>query len=68
MTTNKCKIILEGDVFYGYAQDSALSWLREYEQKGYKGLCWFYSERHNLKVSIHRLKSGTYKIHITIIK
>jgi hypothetical protein len=61
------KIILEGDIFYGYAQDTALTWLREYEQKGYKGLCAFWSERHNLQGSIFRLKSGTYKIHITKI-
>lgn len=64
MTFNKCKILLNGDIFYGYAQETAMSWLREYYEKDYRGTYNFDSERHNVMGNICRLKSGTYKVNI----
>lgn len=64
-TSSACsKIIITGDIFYGYAFDCAKSWVIDYKNNSRKGVCGYYSERGNIKGTITKLKSGTYKVFV----
>lgn len=58
------KIIISGDVFYGYALDCAKDWVSQYNKEGRIGLCGFSSPRANVHGSVSVLKSGTYRVYV----